>query len=138
MKALCNLADRLNNSDLAALFIRISLGVVFIIAGWMKVSNMAGTIGFFATIGIPAWLTYIVAYAELIGGIMAILGILVRYAGIVLAIIMLVACKILFAKGFSAMNGGYEYPFTLMLASLAMTTLGAGKYSLCCFKCFKK
>lgn len=124
------LIHRLHNPDASALLLRLGLGAVFINSGWMKVTNMSMVVGGFDSMGIPAFLAYFVSYAELIGGLLLIIGIFVRYAGIVLAVIMLVACKILFAKGFSLANGGYEYTFMLTLASAAIVTLGAGKYSL--------
>lgn len=124
------LSGRLHNPDLASLLIRIALGVVFLNAGWMKIADMSTTIFFFGKIGIPAILAYYVTYVELLGGLALILGILVGYSGILLAINMLVATKLLFGNGFSLAHGGYEYTFTLMLCSLAIVFLGAGKYSI--------
>ncbi|MDO8655445.1 MAG: DoxX family protein, partial [bacterium] len=112
-------------------FVRIALGVVFINAGWLKLGAMDMVIVGFGTVGIPAQLAYVVAYAELFSGLLLILGIFVRYAGIVLAIIMLVAiAKVHFVNGFGLQNGGYEYVFVLLLGALSMITMGSGKYSL--------
>ena len=130
MNDIHKLMHRLHNPDLAALFIRIALGIVFINAGWMKISNMAATVGFFGSFGFPSPLAYVVSYAELLCGIAFILGFFVRYAGILISIIMVVAAKLVFAKGFSLANGGFEYNFVLMFCALAMVTLGAGTYSL--------
>lgn len=140
MSELCNFAGKLNNHNLASLFLRLAVGAVFINAGWMKVTDMEMVVGFFGQIGFPAFLAYFVSYAELVGGLLLVAGFLTRYASVVLAVIMLVACFVLSSKGFSLANGGYEYPFVLMFASLALVTLGSGKYSLealCCTKCKK-
>ena len=130
MKKIHECIERLHNPDLAVLLIRIALGVVFINAGWMKINNIDMVVGGFASIGIPMSLAYFVTYAEFIGGILLVLGVAVRYASIVLAIIMLVATKILFIKGFSLQGGGYEYVLTLFLAAASLVTTGSGAYSL--------
>lgn len=123
--------ERLHNPDLAILLIRIALGVVFINAGWLKVTNIDMVVNGFAQVGIPMFLAYFVAYFELIGGVALVLGLATRYVGIVLAVIMVVALfKAHFAAGFSLQNGGYEYVFVLLLASASLVTSGAGKYSI--------
>src|SRR3990167_6939903 len=101
MKSIHTMIHRLHNSDLWILFVRIALGVVFINAGWLKLGAMDMVIAGFGAVGIPAVLAYVVAYAELLSGLVLILGIFVRYAGIVLATIMLVAIvKVHFVNGF--------------------------------------
>lgn len=130
MKKLHAFMHRLHSPHWASLFLRIALGAVFISAGWMKLTDMAMTTGFFSSMGIPVWMAYFVAYAEFIGGILLILGLFARYAGIILAVIMLVATFMLSKNGFSLAKGGFEYPFVLMLASLAIVTLGSGKFSV--------
>ena len=129
--------QKLHNPDLGILFIRLALGAVFINAGWMKIQNAQFVIDSFAGIGIPYWLSYVVMYVELLGGIAMILGIFTSYAGILLAIVMLVAMfKIHWVNGFSMANGGYEYVLTLLATSLAILTQGSGKYTI--FKFLRK
>jgi putative oxidoreductase len=125
------LMNRLHNPDLGILFIRIALAAVFINAGWFKVNNIDMVVTGFASMGFSSFLAYLVAYAEFLGGILLLLGILARYTGVVIAIIMFVAMtKVHFANGFSLANKGYEYVLVLMLCALAIVVLGAGKYSL--------
>lgn len=131
MNKIHELIHRLHNPDAAKLFIRIALGVVFVNAGWFKIQHMDMVLGGFASMGFPALLAYVVAYGECISGILFLAGIFVRYAGIFVSIIMLVATfKVHFPNGFSMANGGYEYTFVLFFMALAMVTLGAGSYSL--------
>lgn len=123
--------ERLHNPDLAILFVRIALGVVFIYAGWFKVSNIDMVITGFAQAGFSMSIAYLVAYSEFIGGILLVLGVLVRYVGIILAIIMAVAiAKVHLAAGFSLQTGGYEYVLVLFLGALSLVTSGSGKYSI--------
>ncbi len=122
---------KLHNPDLGILFLRVAVGIVFIHAGWGKVTDVASVAGFFGGIGIPAWLAYVVAYTEFIGGMLLVGGLFVRYAGILLAIIMLVATfKVHWANGFGLAKGGYEYTFLLFFLCLTIITSGAGKYSI--------
>ena len=130
IKKLHTLVHRFNNPDFGILLIRIALGVVFIDAGWAKIGAMEEVIKGFATLGFAPFLAYFVAWAEFIGGIFFVVGIFSRYAGIVLTVIMAVAVKVLFAKGFSLAGGGYEFALVLMLGSMAMVAFGSGAYSL--------
>jgi putative oxidoreductase len=130
MKNIHALMHHLHNPDLGILFLRLALGPVFIYSGWFKIASMETAIGFFKALGFAPFLAYFVAWSEFLGGIAFILGIFSRYAGILLAIIMAVAIKVLFHNGFSLANSGYEFALVLMLGSLAMVTLGSGKYSL--------
>jgi putative oxidoreductase len=61
--------------------IRILVGVALIAHGWPKLSDIVGTKGFFASIGLPAELAIAIALLEVIGGIVILLGILTRVIG---------------------------------------------------------
>ena len=122
---------RLHNRHLGLLLIRVALGVVFIAHGYQKLGSMEQTLGFFGTLGIPVLLTYAVIWTEIIGGALLILGFLVRYAGIALSIVMIVAIALVhLGKGFFVSGGGYEFALVLLLSSLALVFTGAGRYSL--------
>lgn len=142
MRQIHTLLERFHNVDLGILFIRLALAAAFIFHGWQKIQAIDVTAGFFAQGGID-WVfgalfwTYVVAYAEFLGGIALLLGVFVRYAGIVLAVAMAVAVfYVHWQGGFSLANNGYEYALTLLLASLALVTTGGGAYSLA--KIFRK
>lgn len=121
---------RLHSPDWASLLLRIALGAVFINAGWLKLMDMGMTTEFFDSMGLAGWMAYLVAYCEFIGGILLVLGLFARYVGVVLGIIMLVATFLMAENGFSLAKGGFEYTFVLLLASLAIVTLGAGRFSI--------
>lgn len=116
----------------AILLLRLILGIVFIYHGYAKITDIAGTQSFFAQIGLGnIALVYLAAYGEFIGGIFMILGLWVRATSVVLSIIMVVAIVTVHLKnGFGAMGGGYEYPLTLLVTTVAVGLLGAGKCSL--------
>ena len=52
-----------HNANYAALLLRLSLGVMFLSHGLLKVFvfTPAGTAGFFASLGLPGWLAYCVS-----------------------------------------------------------------------------
>jgi uncharacterized membrane protein YphA (DoxX/SURF4 family) len=60
----CDCIWGVDKRDIAIGLVRVAVALVFIYHGWAKVSGMEGTLGFFSMLGIPAWLTYIVAYLE--------------------------------------------------------------------------
>lgn len=117
-------------SDAALLVTRLILGGIFIYSGWMKVSDMPATIGFFAQMGIPAFLAYAVAYIELIGGVLVVLGAFTCLAAAALAVIMI------FAIWFTRTGGMQMFglPLATLAGLIALVGVCGGKYSLkdCC------
>ncbi len=131
MKIIHSVLHKLYCPDVAKLFIRVALGIVFINAGWMKIQNIDMVLQGFASIGIPAWLTYVVSYGEFIAGILIIAGLFARYAAIFISIDMIVATlKVHLSNGFSIANGGYEYTLVLLLIALSVLMQGGGKHSI--------
>lgn len=118
------------NLDLALLILRVVLGIAFIYHGWPKVSGMEGTVAMFGSMGVPAWLTYIAAYVELLGGIVLLAGGATKLVTSLLGVFMLAAIYLVHLdKGYSMMAGGYEYQL-LIIAGLAVINLvGPGAYS---------
>ena len=126
--------------EYASLPLRIVLGIIFIVHGYMKLfGGIEGTTGFFTNIGIPlaGFFAYVVAIAEFFGGIALILGIFVKIASSLLAVDMVVAILVVhLSKGFLISNGGYEFTLVLLGGLIALILLGAGELSL--QKVFKK
>ncbi len=131
MNKINTLINSLHNHDIGLLLIRLAVGITFVMAGWFKLNNIDMVIEGFGKMGLVPIFAYIVSLVEFLGGIAMILGIAVRYAGILISIVMIVAIvKVHLPMGYSLQNNGYEYVLVLLLAALAVTTLGAGKYSL--------
>lgn len=108
--------------------LRVVLGIIFIAHGWAKVSGMEGTIGFFASLGLPAFAAYVVAYVEFLGGIAVLLGVFSRIAAYLLAVTMVVAIFLVKIK--AGFLGGYELDLILLASALVVAWSGAGPYSV--------
>ncbi len=75
-----------------ALLLRLGLGVMFIAHSlYLKlfVFTLAGTAGFFESLGLPGVVAYLVFAAEGIGGILLILGVQTRWVALALVPILL-------------------------------------------------
>jgi len=119
----------------AALLLRLSLGAILLAHGaWLKlgVFGLAGTMGFFGSIGFPPILGAVVALAETAAGLALIGGVLVRPAALLTLPIMLGATAMHAGNGwlFSAPQGGWEFPAFLTAALLVQAGLGAGAHAL--------
>lgn len=114
------------SKNLALLVIRIVIGGIFIYTGWMKIADMTSTVGYFASMGIPAFLAYIVGYAEFIGGILLVIGLWNCLASAVLAIIMIVAA-ILVALNAPQM---VSTPLAVLAALLGLIVSGPGSWAV--------
>lgn len=124
-----------NRPDLAALLLRVSLGVLFLAHAGLKifVFTPAGTAGFFQSIGLPGPLAYLVIAVELLGGIALIAGYRTRIVALALIPVLLGAIvTVHFAAGFwfSNENGGWEYPAFWIVALVVQALLGDGAAAL--------
>jgi len=125
---------RQSNTDLAALVLRLSSGVLFLAHGWMKVSlfTIPGTIAFFESLGLPGFFAYLTILAELGGGLLLIAGIAVRLVSVPLIAILLgsVWAHAGFGWTFSNEGGGWEFPLFWAVVQGVIALLGAGAYAL--------
>lgn len=123
-----------NAPAIGAFLLRVALGAMFLAHGLLKVTvfGVAGTVGFFESIGLPAALAYFTIGAEIIGGLLLIIGYQTQLATLVLLPIMLGATWVHAGNGwlFSAPNGGWEYPAFLSVAMVAQILIGAGAFAL--------
>jgi putative oxidoreductase len=122
------LKHHFHSPKLGLFLIRLVAGAIFIFHGVQKLSNMEGTIAFFASLSIGAFLAWVVALVELLGGISLVLGIFPKFFGTLLAIIMVVAIlKVKLAMGFAKA----EIDLMLLAVSLSVVFSGCGRYSIC-------
>jgi len=122
----------------SVILIRIAVGSVFMSEGIQKFIN-PGEVGAgrFAKIGLPNpdMLAPFVGSFEIICGILVLLGLLTRLAAIPLLVIMLVAISttkipILLDKGFWSMAHDSRTDFAMLLGSVFLSIVGAGKHSV--------
>ncbi|MEM1264317.1 MAG: DoxX family protein [Pseudomonadota bacterium] len=118
-----------------ASILRVALGIIFLAhSAYLKVFvfTMAGTAGYFESIGLPAFSAYAVCGIEMVGGLALITGIRVREAAIALAIVAFGAVWAHSSAGwlFTNEGGGWEYPLFLGLAAVAQALLGPGRFAL--------
>ncbi|MDX1460392.1 MAG: DoxX family protein [Xanthomonadales bacterium] len=113
-----------SKQHLANALLRISLGIMFIAHGLLKVLvfGLDGTVGFFGSLGLPAFLAYAVTFGEIIGGALIVLGLFVRPVTAALIPVLLGALWVHWGNGwvFSSENGGWEYPAFLVIASVVL------------------
>lgn len=78
----------MSNNAVITLISRILLSILFIPAGFGKLSNIGGTAGFFAGLGlpVPTVTVVVVGLIELLGGLAILIGFKTRYAAILLGI----------------------------------------------------
>jgi len=122
-------------APLAALVLRVSLGVMFLAHGVILkyfTFTLGGTAQFFESIGYPAFLAYVVFAAETLGGIALVLGFQTRLVAFALVPILIGAMMVHIPNGwvFSAKGGGWEYPLFLIIASLVQGLLGGGALAI--------
>ena len=115
----------------AATALRAVLGILFLAHAGLKlfVFTPAGTAQFFAGLGLPGPLAYLVILAEVLGGIALIAGIYSRV--VALALIPILLGAIVFVHGpagffFNNPNGGWEYLAFWIAALVAQALLGDG------------
>lgn len=120
--------------DRGLLLLRIALGIVFVMHGWQKlvVYGVSGVAGGFAQMGFPFPMAnaVVITTVELVGGALLLAGAGTRIVAAMLAFAMLVATVTAHGAAGFFLPTGYEFTLTLMLASLALTQTGAGRYSV--------
>jgi putative oxidoreductase len=102
--------------------LRIALGVMFVahsVVLKLFTYGLAGTAGYFESIGLPGALAYAVFAAEAIGGALLIANVATGWVSLALIPILVGALWAHAGNGwvFSNANGGWEYPLFLIVVS---------------------
>ena len=124
----------LRTAAYGALLLRVSLGVLALAHGLLKVFvfTVPGTVQFFQSLGYPALFAYLVILGEIAGGLALIAGVWTRVISLLMLPILIGAALAHLGNGwlFSAPNGGWEFPVFWTAALLVQALLGDGTYAL--------
>jgi len=108
--------------------LRSSIGVIFIVNGLSKFNP--GFTDFLRNNGMPVEMQFPIALAELVPGILLLIGILSRLSTSVLSIIMLGAIFIIKGAQNLTGNGGVQIDLILLASSIVIMIVGPGRISL--------
>ncbi len=119
--------------DPALLLGRLLAAPLFILSGWMKLMNGAGTQGYFAKIGVPApfaayWVAVLV---ELLVGVLFLLGVQTRAMALILCVFTL-ATAVIGHGNFADQQQMTQFLKNAAIAGgfLAFVVAGGGRFSL--------
>ena len=117
------------------LSIRIVIGILFVIAGWQKLSNLPQTQGYFVMMGLPQEIAVLIGLLELIGGILLIFGLLTRIVASLFIVEMIGGIIISEITNAVALPAGFELsirsiPFIYLAICITLLLTGPGKISL--------
>ncbi len=116
-------------NDITNLGLRSAIGVIFILHGSGKLNP--GFSGFLTgQLGFPPEMQIPIALAEMIPGILLIVGVLTRISASMLAIVMLGAIFYVKKAANLTGEGGFEFDLILLAGALVVITAGPGRISL--------
>lgn len=110
--------------------LRLAMGIILSVAGYMKLVGIAGTVDYFTKLGfpLPVVTAWFITSLELVGGIALILGLFVRYLGLLYTIEFIVAAfwVKLPTQGYAAAR----LDLMILAGAAALYFLGAGRWSI--------
>lgn len=118
-----------------SLLARAALALIFILAGWGKLSDYAGTVGYMEAMQVSASLLPLVIFAELGGGLAVLLGFQTRLAALGLAVFSVLTAVLFHVGGSDAAqqyNNSIHFMKNIGLAGgfLVLMLQGAGRLSI--------
>lgn len=123
-----------NSKALGAAILRLSMGLLFLGHVTLRIGliTLPVAVDFFASLGLPGFMAYVVTAAEAVIGILLIIGWQVRLAALAGAVLLAGATILVhWPNGFLFTNpgGGWEYPVFWCIALIAQSLLGSGAWS---------
>lgn len=124
----------MTKSAVVSIIMRVVLGIIFVFHGVDKLQmGLSNVEAWFSSIGIPGFLAYIVAYVELIGGIMLIVGLFTRYVSGLLIVILIgaiVTAKLSVGLLGNGQMAGYELDLGFILVLLYLVVADQTRISV--------
>jgi putative oxidoreductase len=121
------------SASVAILVGRILLAVMFVLAGFAKLTDIAGTAGWFGSIGLPAptILAVLVGLLELVAGVAIVVGFQTRIAALALALFTIGATLIAHTNFADMMQFLiFQKNFAVVGGLLVLAFVGAGALSI--------
>ena len=115
--------------DIANMGMRAAIGVIFIVHGVGKFNE--GFVGFLTGgLGLPAEMQIPIALAEMVPGILLLIGICTRMSASLLSIVMIGAIFYVKQAGSLDGEGGFEFDLILLASCLVVIVAGPGRGSV--------
>ncbi len=122
------------SNSFSTTLLRLSLGVILLAHGLLKilVFTLAGTVGYFESLGLPGFSAYLVTFGEIALGLSLIIGLYTRLSALLSLPILLGAAWAHLGNGwvFSNQGGGWEFPVLLVVLAIVVAAQGAGRYAI--------
>ncbi|WP_298980893.1 DoxX family protein [uncultured Psychrobacter sp.] len=117
--------------DISMLLGRVFLSLIFIVSGFNKINDYAGTQGYMESMGVPALMLPLVIILELLGGIAILIGFKTRIVAL-LFIGFNVISALLFHSDFDDQTQMTMFMKNIAIAGgfLLLFAQGAGAYSI--------
>ena len=121
---------RWGNPSWAAVPLRLAMGVILVVAGYIKLTGMGNTITYFTNQGfpLPVVTAWFIALLEFLGGLALIAGFQVRNLGALFTIQFIVAA--LWVKFPNTWYTNSRIDMMLIAAGAALYFIGAGPLSI--------
>lgn len=131
------------SNDRIPMLARLALGIVIFphgaqkVLGWFGGPGIDGALGFYTSMGVPAFLGWLAMTIELVGGIALIVGILGRVAAFAVALDLVIAViqmhwMVGFFMNWDGQRQGEGFEFHILAITLALIVIirGSGALSL--------
>ncbi|MBZ9674995.1 DoxX family protein [Mesorhizobium sp. ES1-1] len=122
-----------SSSSTTILLGRILLAVIFVLSGFNKLADIAGTAGYFGSMGlpVPTVTAVVVGLIELLGGLAIVVGFQTRIVAWVLAAFT-IATALVAHTGWADQNQMIHFLKNVAIAGgfLVLASSGAGAYSI--------